>query len=202
MRLPRLILASLLASAACLCAEDSRLGPLKDLNGYFPFTPPKTAKDWPAQQEAIRRRILVSQGMWPMPTKSPLNPVVHGRMEFDEYTVEKVYFESAPGLYVTGNLYRPRNIKGKVPAVLFPHGHWKDARFLIQPSKYVREEIASGQERFEGGGQSRFQSMCVQLARMGCIAWHYDALSDSDSIQFSADVVHKFAKHRPEKNTV
>lgn len=201
MRSPRLILSSILA-AACLCAEDARLGPLKDLNGYFPFDPPKSVKDWPAQQEKIRRRILVSQGLWPMPTKSPLNAVIHGRMEFDDYVVEKVYFESAPGLYVTGNLYRPKQVKGKVPAVLFPHGHWKDARFLIQPAKYVREEIASGQERFESGGQSRFQSMCVQLARMGCIAWHYDALSDSDSIQFSADVVHKFAKQRPEMNAV
>jgi hypothetical protein len=201
MRSPRLILASLFVAAG-LCAEDARLGPLKDLNGYFPFTPPKSAKDWRVQQEAIRRRILVSQGLWPMPTKTPLNAVVHGRMEFDDYVVEKVYFESAPGFYVTGNLYRPKQVKGKVPAVLFPHGHWKDARFLIQPAKYVREEIASGQERFEVGGQSRFQSMCVQLARMGCIAWHYDALSDSDSIQFSADVVHKFAKQRPEMNAV
>jgi len=201
MRSPRPILLSILA-AACLFAEDSRLGPLKDLNGYFPFDPPKSAKDWSAQQEKIRRRILVSQGLWPMPTRSPLNAVVHGRMEFDDYVVEKVYFESAPGFYVTGNLYRPRQVKGRVPAVLFPHGHWKDARFLNQPAKYVREEIASGQERFESGGQSRFQSMCVQLARMGCVAWHYDALSDSDSIQFSADVVHKFAKQRPEMNAV
>ncbi len=201
MRSPRLILSSILA-AACLCAEDARLGPLKDLNGYFPFDPPKSAKEWRVQQEKIRRRILVSQGLWPMPTKSPLNAVIHGRMEFDDYVVEKVYFESAPGLFVTGNLYRPKQVKGKVPAVLFPHGHWKDSRFLIQPAKYVREEIASGQERFEVGGQSRFQSMCVQLARMGCIAWHYDALSDSDSIQFSADVVHKFAKQRPEMNVV
>ncbi|MFM9017659.1 MAG: hypothetical protein ACKOLZ_09180, partial [Verrucomicrobiota bacterium] len=62
MRSPRLIFTALL-SAVCLCAEDSRLGPLKDLNGYFPFDPPKTAKDWPAQQETIRRRILVSQGL-------------------------------------------------------------------------------------------------------------------------------------------
>ena len=62
MRSPRLILSSILA-AACLCAEDARLGPLKDLNGYFPFDPPKSAKEWRVQQEKIRRRILVSQGL-------------------------------------------------------------------------------------------------------------------------------------------
>jgi dienelactone hydrolase len=135
-----------------------------------------------------------------MPTKTPLNAVLHGKIDQGEYTIEKVYFESAPGFFVTGNLYRPKHISGKVPAVIFPHGHWTDARFLIQPDKFVREEIAAGQERFEQGGHSRFQSMCVQLARMGCIAWQLDALSDSDSKQFSPEVIHKFAKQRPEMN--
>jgi dienelactone hydrolase len=135
-----------------------------------------------------------------MPTKTPLNAVIHGKIDQGEYTIEKVYFESAPGFFVTGNLYRPKNVTGKAPAVIFPHGHWTDARFLIQPDKYVREEIATGQERFVEGGKSRFQSMCVQLARMGCVVWQIDALSDSDSIQFSPEVIHKFAKQRPEMN--
>ena len=199
MRLPTLAVATfcLLTLAQ---AEDARLGPLKDLNGYFPFPAPKSVQAWKPRQEFVRRQLLVSQGLWPMPTKSPLNPVIHGKIDQGEYTIEKVYFESAPGFFVTGNLYRPKNVTGKAPAVIFPHGHWTDARFLIQPDKYVREEIATGQERFVEGGKSRFQSMCVQLARMGCVVWQIDALSDSDSIQFSPEVIHKFAKQRPEMN--
>ena len=199
MRLPTLAVATfcLLTLAQ---AEDARLGPLKDLNGYFPFPAPKSVQAWEPRRELVRRQLLVSQGLWPMPTKSPLNAVIHGKIDQGEYTIEKVYFESAPGFFVTGNLYRPKNLTGKAPAVIFPHGHWKDARFLNQPDKYVREEIASGQERFVEGGKSRFQSMCVQLARMGCVVWQIDALSDSDSIQFSPEVIHKFAKQRPEMN--
>ena len=199
MRLPTLAVATfcLLTLAQ---AEDARLGPLKDLNGYFPFPAPKSVQAWKPRQEFVRRQLLVSQGLWPMPTNSPLNPVIHGKIDQGEYTIEKVYFESAPGFFVTGNLYRPKNVTGKAPAVIFPHGHWTDARFLIQPDKYVREEIATGQERFVEGGKSRFQSMCVQLARMGCVVWQIDALSDSDSIQFSPEVIHKFAKQRPEMN--
>jgi len=199
MRLPTLAVATfcLLTLAQ---AEDARLGPLKDLNGYFPFPAPKSVQAWKPRQEFVRRQLLVSQGLWPMPTKTPLNAVIHGKIDQGEYTVEKVYFESAPGFFVTGNLYRPKNVTGKAPAVIFPHGHWTDARFLIQPDKYVREEIATGQERFVEGGKSRFQSMCVQLARMGCVVWQIDALSDSDSIQFSPEVIHKFAKQRPEMN--
>jgi dienelactone hydrolase len=199
MRLPTLVLAAL-GTLTLAQAEDARLGPLKDLNGYFPFAAPKSVQAWEPRREFVRRQLLVSQGLWPMPTKSPLNAVIHGKIDQGEYTIEKVYFESAPGFFVTGNLYRPKNLTGKAPAVIFPHGHWKDARFLIQPDKYVREEIASGQERFVEGGKSRFQSMCVQLARMGCVVWQIDALSDSDSIQFSAEVIHKFAKQRPEMN--
>jgi dienelactone hydrolase len=199
MRLPTLILAAI-GTLTLAQAEDTRLGPLKDLNGYFPFAAPKSVQAWEPRREFVRRQLLVSQGLWPMPTKTPLNAVIHGKIDQGEYTVEKVYFESAPGFFVTGNLYRPKNASGKAPAVIFPHGHWKDARFLIQPDKYVREEIATGQERFVEGGKSRFQSMCVQLARMGCVVWQIDALSDSDSIQFSPEVIHKFAQQRPEMN--
>ena len=181
--------------------NDARLAPPKDLNGYFPFTPP-TAKDaWAARAEFVRRQILVAEGLWPMPTKTPLNAVIHGKIEKPDYTVEKVYFESAPGFFVTGNLYRPKGKTGKVPAVLFAHGHWKDARLSEATEEATRREIAAGAERFEEGGRNIFQSMCVQLARMGCVVWQWDMLSDSDAVQFSAQTVHRFATQRPAMNT-
>lgn len=147
--------------------RDVRLQPPKDLDGYFPFDPPATREEWGRRAEQVRRQILVSQGLWPRPTRTPLNPVIHGRVEREEYTVEKVYFESLPGFFVTGNLYRPRKVTGKAPAVLFAHGHWQDARLSEAGDAELRRELATGEERFEEGGRSRFQSMCVHLARMG-----------------------------------
>jgi dienelactone hydrolase len=182
--------------------NDIRLEPLKDLDGYFPFTPPRSKAEWDKRAERVRRQILVSQGLWPMPTKTPLNAVIHGRIDRGEYTVEKVFFESAPGFFVTGNLYRPKNVTGKVPAVLFAHGHWTDARLSESTDAELRREIADGEERFEQGGKSRFQSMCVQLARMGCVVWQWDMLGNSDAQQLSMALVHRFAKQRPEMNTV
>ena len=181
--------------------NDVRLKPLKDLDGYFPFAPPASKSDWEKRAERVRRQILVSQGLWPMPTKTPLNAVIHGRIDRGEYTVEKVYFESAPGFFVTGNLYRPAKSNGKAPGVLFAHGHWKDARLSESGDAELLREVATGEERFEEGGRSRFQSMCVQLARMGCVVWQWDMLSDSDSVQFSRELVHGFSKQRPEMNT-
>lgn len=196
-----LLLAAPAALHAAALPNDVRLQPLKDLNGYFPFTPPKSKAEWEVRAEYVRRQVLVSQGLWPMPAKAPLNAVIHGRVERPEYTVEKVYFESAPGFFVTGNLYRPKEVKGKAPGVLFAHGHWQDARLSEETEANLRTEIATGQERFEQGGRSRFQSMCVQLARMGCVVWQWDMLSDSDAVQFSRALVHGFAKQRPEMNT-
>ena len=181
---------------------DSRLAPLKDLEGYFPFQPPTSVAEWSARAEQVKRRIRVSQGIWPEPSRTPLNAVIHGRVDREEYTVEKVYFESRPGFFVTGNLYRPRNVTGKVPGVLFAHGHWTDARLSESTDKELLRELADGEERFEEGGRSRFQSMCVQLARMGCVVWQWDMLGNSDSQQISMALAHGFAKQRPEMNTL
>ena len=215
--LPLCLRAALLFAAAILpptvSAEDARLQPLKDLDGSFPFTPPAALDAWKERAAEVRQRILVSQGLWPMPARTPLDPSIHGTLEKGPeakgnegtggYTVSNVSFESAPGLFVTGNLYRPLGLKEgqKVPAVLFAHGHWQNARHADQDATATRKEIANGEERFEEGGRSRFQSLCVQLARMGCVVWQWDMLSDSDAIQFSRQLVHGFAKQRPEMNT-
>lgn len=209
----RLILAqSILAIVALAAApkvlpegklpNDHRLEPLKDLDGYFPFTPPTSRDAWEKRAERVRRQILISQGLWPMPAKTPLNAVIHGKTDRGDYTVEKVYFESAPGFFVTGNLYRPKNVTGKAPGVMFAHGHWSNARLTESTDAELRREIADGEERFEQGGRSRFQSMCVQLARMGCVVWQWDMLGNADSQQLSMALVHGFAKQRPEMNTV
>jgi dienelactone hydrolase len=181
--------------------RDIRLEPLKDLDGYFPFTPPAAKADWEKRAAFVRRQILVSQGLWPMPTRTPLNAVIHGKIDRGEYTVEKVHFESAPGFFVTGNLYRPKNVTGKAPGVLFAHGHWTDARLAEATEAELRREIADGAERFEQGGRSRFQSLCVQLARMGCVVWQWDMLGNSDAQQISMQLAHGFAKQRPDMNT-
>src|SRR5438477_2773025 len=50
--------------------DDIRLQPPKDLDGYFPFAPPASREDWEKRAERVRRQILVSEGLWPMPTKT------------------------------------------------------------------------------------------------------------------------------------
>ncbi len=181
--------------------NDQRLKPLKDLDGYFPFTPSATREEWQTRAQELRRELAVAVGLWPMPEKTPLNPVIHGRIDQSDYTVEKVYFESLPGFFVTGNLYRPKGRSGKLPGVLCPHGHWKNGRFVDAGPEEIRKLIVRGEERFEGGGRSVLQSRSVQLARMGCVVFHYDMIGYADSLQISDQLAHGFAKQRPEMNT-
>jgi dienelactone hydrolase len=172
--------------------HDARLAPPKDLDGYFPFTPPANKEAWNARAERLRTQVLISQGLYPLPTKTPLNAVIYGKLDRGDYTVEKVFFESQPGFFVTGNLYRPVGKTGKLPAILCPHGHWNNGRFYDSGRDNVRRSIVEGAERFEEGGRSPLQSRCVQLARMGCVVFHYDMLGYADSIQLSFELAHRF----------
>lgn len=180
--------------------NDVRLGPLKDLDGYFPFPVPDSLDAWHVRAEQVRQQLLVSQGLWPMPAKTPLQPVIHGRIELDGYSVEKVYFQSLPGFYVTGNLYRPLGPPAKRPGVLSPHGHWANGRFYDCGQEAVLKAITQGAERFEQGGRNPLQARCVQLARMGCVVFHWDMIGYADSQQLSLDLIHGFSKQRPEMN--
>lgn len=53
--------------------------------------------------------------------------VVTGVIKCDGYHIEKLYYESLPGLYVPANLYVPDSIKTPVPAILYVCSHFRRA---------------------------------------------------------------------------
>lgn len=192
-----LILAALAAAASASNADsprvfpagekpaDVRLGDLTNLNGYFPFTPPETTQRWQARSGFLKLQLKVACGIHPMPSKTPANAVVHGTVDRGEYTVEKVFFESLPGHYVTGSLYRPKGRSGKLPGVLCPHGHWANGRFYEAPEGTFKKQLETDAEKFEPSGRYPLQARCVQLARMGCVVFHYDMVGYADSQQIA-----------------
>ena len=164
--------------------KDFRLGNPKTLNDYFPFAVPKTKEEWAARRQIVREQTLVSHGLWPMPEKTKLEPVIHGRIDRDGYTVEKVFFASTPGHYVSGNLYRPvrdQNDLKKYPAVLCPHGHWNNGRLYENPEANAKNEIKSGAEQTMEGAMYPLQARCQMLARMGFVVFFYDMVGYADS---------------------
>ena len=82
-----------------------------------------TLADWEAKRPELRRQLFEMLGLDPLPPKTDLQPVITGKTEHEEFTVEKLHFQSSPGLYVTGNLYLPKNATGPLPTVLYVCGH-------------------------------------------------------------------------------
>lgn len=115
----------------------------------------KTKKDWQKRVKKIRGGILKGAGLDPLPKKTDLNPIIRDKRTYDGYTVENVAFESLPGVYVTGSLYRPAEGTGPFAGILCPHGHWN------KPEDYGRY-------------RPDMQKRCATFARMGAVVFAYD----------------------------
>lgn len=80
-----------------------------------------TEADWKNRQILVKEKLAELIG--PFPDKTPLNPKITGVIKKEGYRIEKIIFESFQGSFVTGCLYIPDKIKGRVPAVLHVIGH-------------------------------------------------------------------------------
>ena len=156
-----------------------------DLNTPRAFPKISTAQQWQDRAREIRQQVLVSCGLWPLPPKTPLHAHVFGKVERDGYSIEKVYFETWPGLYLAGNLYRPLGRgAGPFPAILNPHGHWSNGRMADDKDGSVA-------------------GRCINFARRGMIAFCYDMIgyndthfADAPAGQSFSDLHHEIATNR------
>ncbi|MBQ16059.1 MAG: acetylxylan esterase [Planctomycetaceae bacterium] len=126
------LLAPLLALPAADTAADTAAGD-RMIDAYFRAETARLAEnclkeiqtldDWKRHRARYREELFEMLGLSPRPKRTPLNPVITGRVEHEQFTVENLHFQSRPGLYVTGNLYLPRTRKGPLPAILYVCGH-------------------------------------------------------------------------------
>lgn len=83
-------------------------------------------EDWTRQSPALRRQLFEMLGLQPLPVRSPLKPVITGTFTHDGVVIEKLQFQSRPGLYVTGNFYRAENAEGALPTIIYVCGHGRE----------------------------------------------------------------------------
>jgi cephalosporin-C deacetylase-like acetyl esterase len=114
----------------------------------------KTLADWERRRPQMRRQFLWMLGLDPLPKRTPLKPRITGQFERDTYRVEKIVFESLPGLYVTGNLYLPKQAQGRLPGVVYLSGH--------SPGPW--------------GAKVQYQHHGIWLARHGYVAFLLDTI--------------------------
>jgi dienelactone hydrolase len=94
----------------------------RELNRRF-LNGARSKGEWESQRELLKRQFFEMLGLWPLPERTALKATVTGTIEQGGVVIEKVHFQSKPGLYVTGNVFRPAKIDGKLPAVLYVCGH-------------------------------------------------------------------------------
>lgn len=125
-----------------------------------------TAKDWEAHADSLRATLRRGMELEVFPAKTPLKPRYRNKKVLNGYTVESVIFESLPGFFVTGNVYKPSGkLKRKsLAVVLSPHGH------------FPKEDDYA---RFRADMQIR----CAAMARMGAVVFAYDMVGWGESVQ-------------------
>ena len=92
------------------------------------LTGAKTAAEWQERRKRLQQEHLDMLGLWPLPKKTPLHPVITGTLERPGIVIEKLHFQSVPNFYVTAHLYRPKKVEGKLPAIVFFMGHYNRGR--------------------------------------------------------------------------
>jgi dienelactone hydrolase len=119
----------------------------------------QTLDDWKARRDEYRRQLQEMLGLWPMPERTDLKPVITGKLEHDQFTVEKLHFQASPGLYVTANLFLPKKMEKAAPAILYVCGH----------SKVVKDGVSFG-------NKAAYQHHGAWFARNGYVCLVLDTL--------------------------
>jgi len=144
---------------------DRRTTEPRHLDLPYTFDAPESREEWVARAAYLKKHILCSAGLCPEPPRGQLNARVFGLVDRGDHTVEKVYFESLPGFYVTGNLYRPKKTSGKSPGLLNTHGHWDWGRL-------------------ERGVDASHPERAQSFAKLGFVTFSYDMVSYGDAVTF------------------
>src|SRR5205823_4967460 len=97
----------------------------------------------------------------PLPSRTALNLRKVGAIERAVYSIEKIVYESRPGLFVTANLYIPKTGSRPFPGVLFQMGHARDGK-------------ASG----------LYQRCCQGLAQLGYVVLAFDPMGQGERIAY------------------
>src|SRR5579872_5370164 len=143
----------------------------------------KTEQDLLTVQQRAEEHLLAMLGGLPS-ERTPLHPRITGKIQMDGFRIEKLIFESLPGVYVSALVYVPENGEKKHPAILVPAGHAENGKVhyqvlcqrLVQRGYVVIAWDPVGQgERSQfwdaKAGKSRYNLICAEHSILGNLAY-------------------------------
>ncbi len=78
---------------------------------------------WLKRRPLLEQRLRYMLGLDPLPMRTPLKMQITGTVDRPLYRIEKIVYQSLPGLYVTGNFYVPLTGAAPHPTILYVCGH-------------------------------------------------------------------------------
>ncbi len=118
----------------------------------------RTAAEADEARPRLRRLLRESLGFEKLPWPPELGVRTVGELRERGYRIEKLVWETLPGVPVPAHLYLPEKLSGKAPAILFYTGHW-------WPDSKSREN---------------FQAFCINMARLGFMVLTFDAFGQGE----------------------
>ncbi len=131
-------------------------------------------------QDELRQKLVEMIGGLPV-AKTDLHPVIVGKISMDGYSIEKLVFQSLPGLYVTALVYVPNDHASKHPAVLVPAGHAADGKFHYQAlcqRLVVRGYVVISWDPIGQGERSQFWDQKAQKSRYNLICGEHAVMGN------------------------
>lgn len=119
------------------------------------------------RQQYIRQALLQELG-GPWPQRTPLDAQITGTIDHDDYSVQKVVFQSLPHVYVTADVYLPKSAAKPYPAVLGLAGHSDDGKAYLN-----------------------YQTVWVSLARRGFLVLAIDPVGQGERMEHLDPITHK-----------
>jgi len=143
----------------------------------------RTEADLLRVQRKMEEDLLAMLGGLPT-ERTPLHARVIGTIPMEGFRIEKLIYESLPGVYVTALVYVPEDGKKTHPGMLVPAGHSTNGKVhyqslcqrLVQRGYVVIAWDPVGQgERSQfweaKAGKSRYNLICAEHAVMGNLAY-------------------------------
>jgi pimeloyl-ACP methyl ester carboxylesterase len=118
----------------------------------------RTEADLIRLQRKMQESLLAMLGGLPE-QRTPLNARIRGKIAMDGFHIEKLIFESLPGVYVTALVYVPEDGKATHPGILVPAGH-------------------------STNGKNHYQVLCQRLVHHGYVVIAWDPIGQGERSQF------------------
>src|SRR5882724_5545434 len=118
----------------------------------------RTEPDLLRVQRVLEKHLLAMLGGLPG-ERTPLHARITGKIQMEGFSIEKLIYESLPGVYVSALVYIPEDDIKSHPAVLVPVGH-------------------------ASNGKDHYQVLCQRLVQRGYVVICWDPVGQGERSQF------------------